>query len=267
MGVVLPLLPKKIELGELGKFSNAVTPWGSASSSSSALYREAAANYNKALASFRTATNAANNAKGALDELDSYFQPLRRFIDEDNWHPLFRKILGEEGYGDPNGYPDRYNNSTYKKFIPAVSLKNKTAATNALSLPDWEYIYNAGLITKYPGLISAQKSIVNWWKDEMDKERDARKKKYDVLSSDVLEKQKDVEDAKKKLDDALKAEGIASDQRVREAMTDPEYIQAQAAAQQAILNAQTRQKTRTMLFAVVGLAILVGGAALIFKNR
>lgn len=249
MGTTLSTLPKIIQMPAtnrtFGGFSNAT---------GGELYQKALKNYNDQLSLLTGLQQKSDAIKLKLDNLDAYHASFMG----SGFAAQVNEILGKSGYGDL-AYGSRWNSSVSKNYIPNEDLRQRYYETESLTANNWEYIYNNGLVTAEPPYVAAQAKIVKHWDNKI---LDARKnldKDYVNAERQITTKESHVSRAKTELDNAIKAEQIASDQRIRENLTNPEYLKAQA-------EAAAKKRTTYAVVVIVGLAVVVGGAALIFKK-
>ena len=237
MGTILSILPKEIDLPSLGKaFNNAVDAPGS-----SALYRTAQANYNRALQNLQTTNNLIASKELLQAPYKATYDLWKPAIDANDWRGAYEEILGRLRYKADVMFPG------YHTMWPAASMGD----------------YNNDIYTGYSGMGSfqaIQKDIIRQYVEEKGAKSAEFQNSIDSLGVIKVRQQKAVDDAKKEVDRAVELERLASIDRANENLTTPEYIAAQAAAD------AKRRMSRNVLVLGIG-AVLMTGAILIFRNR
>lgn len=253
MGVILSMLPKEIVLpagvGNILNFSNAT--------GSSALYNQAQGNYNSKLQVYNQKVAITQQKLVSLNELYAYYKPYEAMVAANNWNPVIRFVLWVEGYGD-GGYGSTRAN-TYKKWIGGTQMRRLTQACERLTADNWNYIYNDGIETGESNYRSCQYDIVRQWLSSLNSKAEELDRAYNNAKAEENTAKTAVDNAKAELDRAVALEQQASDQRIKENMTDPAFIAAQAKA------AQNKRLTYVVA-GVLALGIAVAGGALIFKK-
>ncbi len=236
MGVILSLLPKQLVLPQgasLSNFSNVVE-------GSTPLYQSAKRNYDKAVNDLTATNSSLSNKQAELTPLQSFVDTFRPQINDNNWRAAYEEILQRGHYMYDTMWPG------YRTRFPAASMND----------------YHNDIYTGYSTATAFQEVE----KDIIRQAIEQTEQKVSQLKSDIkdLERTKSsqesrVASAKRQLDAAVQKEKELSDQRIRENMSDPAYIAAQAKAAQ-------QKRTTYAVAGVLGLAILIGGGALIFKK-
>lgn len=256
MGTVLGMLSKKIILPPQmagANFSNAV--------GESALYKSAQRNLDLEINKKARFENELLAAKTTLNNYIAHYSTVNAAggvatYDDQISHGDFNAAISQIVLGEKYG---RADSVTWGEVVG--NLKNSAPGGWIFLQNDWNVlVYDNGL-SGGGAIMGFQRWLVeDWMKNQY-------RPKVQKLAAAIVDIQKKIDRVDeniikytKQRDAALLAEQTASDQRIKENMTDPAYIAAQAAA------AQKKAMSRNILI-LGGLGILVVGGALLLRRR
>lgn len=260
MGTVLRMLNKRIVLpasvSNGASFSNAV--------GESALYKAAQRNLDVELARKSQFEARLNDAKTALNDYIAKYSIIRgdngkiatydELIRDDNFNDAIERIVFHEKYGRPDSPIWKDKAGDLRTSIPTAIVGYEWYGNGPGA------IFENGVMGHNPWRQAQIDLVQHWAKNQY-------RPTVQILAAKVVDIQKKIESIDinilkytKQRDAALIAEQKASEQRIKENMSDPAYVAAQAAA------ASKKAMSRNILI-LGGLGIVVIGAAIFLRRR